>query len=623
MTVDFQFLDNQADEDEGLNDAGIETFRETPFSSAAKEAGQNSLDAGSDRPVIVEIDQILVDQKKISGIQQLSRAIDACLERVAREPDEKEEDFFRKARSVLDEQKLKVLQIADYNTCGLEGPSIKGKPFFALLKSSGVSRKQKGAPSLGSFGIGKNASFAISDLQTVFYSTVYKDVKTDQTHFLAQGKAKLVSHDGSNGQPKKATGYWGLPDYKEITDPDLVPDWMRRTRVGTSVFALGFREEENWQFRVAAAVIKTFFVAIHDGDMLFKIDKDLIIDSTTINESFQDQRIIDAAEASHSSRDFQFAKELYQCLVSTEAVEHTIDIKEFGTTHLGKVKIRILKRMGMPKRVGIIRKGMMITDNLEKFDSPLKYFPNYSEFIALVQPISEAGTELLKKLENPAHDSFSSERITDPTKQNEAFRSVKRLGKEIRNTIKEAAYTIPEDVEAITEMAEFFADYNQLDESGDGESAIAKLTYELNENTHQTPRPRGSASGTSGAGSGIGGGGGGGTGGSGSGANSGNKGGKSFSIANSRYISANGKKTILVTPLESGRASIRIFAAGMSSPEPLEISTTSQGIATDGAVMIQLTKGNRTNFIVTLTEAYEGPIEIIAQSIEVRKDADN
>ena len=46
-----KFLTNEAGEKEGLGDAGIETFRDSPYASCAREAGQNSRDAAREKPV--------------------------------------------------------------------------------------------------------------------------------------------------------------------------------------------------------------------------------------------------------------------------------------------------------------------------------------------------------------------------------------------------------------------------------------------------------------------------------------------------------------------------------------------------------------------------------------------
>ena len=62
----------------------------------------------------------------------------------------------------------------------------KGTNWSRLVKENGSSNK--GQSSGGSFGIGKSATFACSDLRTVFYSSL--DVKGLRSNF---GVAKLVS----------------------------------------------------------------------------------------------------------------------------------------------------------------------------------------------------------------------------------------------------------------------------------------------------------------------------------------------------------------------------------------------------------------------------------------------
>lgn len=44
--IGLRFLENQAGEEEGYSDSGIETFRGTPFAAIARETGQNRKDAG-------------------------------------------------------------------------------------------------------------------------------------------------------------------------------------------------------------------------------------------------------------------------------------------------------------------------------------------------------------------------------------------------------------------------------------------------------------------------------------------------------------------------------------------------------------------------------------------------
>jgi len=50
MHPDWQFPHNDSNEEEGLGNPGIETFRSSPLVSIARESAQNSLDASRLRP---------------------------------------------------------------------------------------------------------------------------------------------------------------------------------------------------------------------------------------------------------------------------------------------------------------------------------------------------------------------------------------------------------------------------------------------------------------------------------------------------------------------------------------------------------------------------------------------
>lgn len=100
----------------------------------------------------------------IPFITSLRQAIAACQSEVSEENDV---DFFKVARELVAEPVVRVLRISDYNTTGLVGPPDQdGTPFHALVKAAGVPAKANDTAG-GSFGIGKNASFAVTDLQTV------------------------------------------------------------------------------------------------------------------------------------------------------------------------------------------------------------------------------------------------------------------------------------------------------------------------------------------------------------------------------------------------------------------------------------------------------------------------
>lgn len=206
--VQLEFLENQAGEVEGLGHAGIETFRDTPFVSCSREAGQNALDAADGRPVRMSLQEHKVPADEIPGIDKLRETISSCLKAARTSGSEKDRDYFENARQVVSSDVIPVLEIADSNTTGLEGPpNDPSSKFHALVKSSGKSNKPT-ETSGGSFGIGKNATFAVSDLRTVFYSTLYGP--SDGLKFALQGKVQLVSHQDADGVERISKAYWGL-----------------------------------------------------------------------------------------------------------------------------------------------------------------------------------------------------------------------------------------------------------------------------------------------------------------------------------------------------------------------------------------------------------------------------
>jgi len=139
MSINLEFLSNEAHEDEGLGNAGIETYREDPYAGAARETGQNSRDAATALPVRITFDVLEVPFADVPDIGSLRDAVAACLSKAIAANNEKECAFFEQAQRVLTNGPLKILRISDSNTTGLRGPNVSGTPFHSLVKGSGVA----------------------------------------------------------------------------------------------------------------------------------------------------------------------------------------------------------------------------------------------------------------------------------------------------------------------------------------------------------------------------------------------------------------------------------------------------------------------------------------------------
>jgi hypothetical protein len=618
--VRLEFLENQAGEVEGLGHAGIETFRDTPFVSCSREAGQNTLDAAAGRPVRMVLREHLVPAEEIPGIEKLRETIESCLSAARTSGSEKDRDYFENAHDVVNLDVIPVLEIADYNTTGLEGPpNDSGSKFHALVKSSGKSNKST-ETSGGSFGIGKNATFAVSDLRTVFYSTLYET--PDGPKFALQGKVQLVSHRDADGIERTAKGYWGHPaHFLAVEDPELVPEWLRRKAKGTSVFSIGFRGREGWIDRMTVPLLSNFFAAVDDGDIEFEVgDAPRTVNSATLAGLLEDAALEEAGEEASHGDDIRLARQLYRCRKSEETVT-----KLFRVGDLGEFRAKILVEEGMPKRVAIVRNGMLIAQSLEHFGDKFARFPGARDFIMLVEPADDQASKVLKSLENPQHNAFSAGRLDDPAKQKKVTRAMKQLIHEIRTLIRENAEITGGDAVKLDELGEFFAD------AGSEEAKVPSAeddpeTIRFTPARRVRPKPKKpiaqhSEGEEGGAGHDEGAGGAGTDGkGGGSGAGEGGEGTRGLQtvvrLATVRNVEQSPRvRKVFFTPDVAGDIELTFLATGVYDETELRVANASgptNCAASRGRVELSVDQGSRVEIQVTFDDDYTGPVEIYA-----------
>ena len=169
------FAPNEMREVEGPNNAGISAFTSDRAGSLVRELLQNSMDAREDqsKPVIVSftLESLSADGLDLDGLRlSLEAAIDSD------DNDERHQKQFRRGLRVLKDairnRAIPALVITDSNTTGAPDADAGGNKWRSLTKSQGKSEKDA-RDAGGSFGIGKHATFAASDLRTVLYSTAW------------------------------------------------------------------------------------------------------------------------------------------------------------------------------------------------------------------------------------------------------------------------------------------------------------------------------------------------------------------------------------------------------------------------------------------------------------------
>lgn len=173
-----------------VQDPSSAHFSDDPIPKLVREIIQNSLDAresGISDPVVVKFEDTEVEPELI-GASQLDEHLTACLDRAKSERMPQDvRKVYEKARNALKRKRIRCLRITDSGTTGLSDSN-----WDALVTREGdVQKSSVGAG--GSYGIGKNAVFNVSDAQTVFYSTRYVNGREGRVEKM-QGKATLMSH---------------------------------------------------------------------------------------------------------------------------------------------------------------------------------------------------------------------------------------------------------------------------------------------------------------------------------------------------------------------------------------------------------------------------------------------
>jgi hypothetical protein len=251
----------------------------------------------------------------------------------------------------------------------------------------------------------------------VIYSTCYQEGGAEKPSFAAQGRLRLISHTDDD-QKLSAEGYWGNDNFTPITSASEVPDWVARDRIGTSIFSVGFQEQDRWADRMRLSLAANFFLAIRRNEIEFSVDG-VKLNQPSIDSILESPALADIAAASDETASLDRAKRLMLCISSDAATRHKISVKG-----LGDFDLHLLIAENMPREIHILRNGIYICDNFGKFGLPMRAFRGTKEYIAVLEPArSEAGkkpSQLLKQLENPAHDAFEPERIVDPAAQQTA-----------------------------------------------------------------------------------------------------------------------------------------------------------------------------------------------------------
>lgn len=377
--------------EQGFNNSGIATFNGTElYDNLAREICQNSLDAKPEdslKPVKVTFKIKKINKADHNALMQLEDIFRRCRDYWQSRMDDRMVDFFEQAQNIFNEGCISFLIVSDFNTTGLTGvkadKSVKSV-WRSLTHSDGVS--DKGAGSGGSFGIGKNAPFACSQLRTVFYNTYAADnIKA------FQGAVMLVTHTAEDGEDTSGSGIFQNIENKTPVfagDDCSILNEFSRTEFGTDIIIAGYNQSAKWQEEIEIAVLKNFFSSILEKKLIVEIGDEIIINNTTILSRLE--KYINSTDNS----DIIQAKQFYETMVSPDACEKYSILEADDLTVYVKLNEDYCRKIAEMRNT-----GMLINSRTKT------YLSNYA---AVASATGRELNELLRTTEPPRHDKWDA-----------------------------------------------------------------------------------------------------------------------------------------------------------------------------------------------------------------------
>lgn len=475
QTAKWRFASNGGIEDVGINDAGIETFSINHIDSLVRESIQNSMDAEIDKNKTVEVgfNMFTISSQDIPDYKGLKTAITSC--KSSQKNDEDVQTFCDSALKTLNNKNIDILKISDYNTTGLTGsenPDDPDTPWYGLIKKTGSSNNKNGT-SGGSFGIGKNAYFAASDLRTVFFSSY-----NNNGHKSHIGITRLCSF-GQGKDKKTGKGLYSQDERFSPIEKLLDLNNNKRTTIGTDIYILGVSSVLNknkFEERIIERVLYNFFISILQNKLVIHISsskgKNHKISKATLEKYM---RKLDTEK-----KEFNQLTKYYQLLTSSEQQGiYKIPLKseEYGKEYGfndGECTLYLLKDeedKSLNRKVLMTRKRGMRLFEKGNINGTI-------QFTGIMIISGENMNKVFRKMEVPAHDKWAPDRCRNQkTKYNTLLNEFyKYIKKKVNEKI---APETPETIDAFG-LADLIPDITQKEDEDAHPNEISTRIKSLN-----------------------------------------------------------------------------------------------------------------------------------------------
>jgi len=465
------FADQPNGQEVGPNNAMEQSFKNHPYASLVRESIQNSLDAVLDKsePVLVKFSFMEMRGADYPEFFELQYHIKGCLDYFPNNHNAKViyEPMCKLFEGNKYNDHLGFIRVSDYNTKGMTyEDGNTDSPFYAFVRSAGVTVKDNTSAG-GSFGFGKAAYYLLSPINTIIVSTCTENY---QKYF--EGAASLCTHT-YRGAKKMAFGYYDDQNGKPITEESDIPAKFRRSEPGTDINILGFDNDyiDEAVKEMTEAVLRNFWMAIYNGKLVVNINDSTSISKENLAElmelNFEDIDDNTRKSGYYNPRPYFDAVRLVNTSGKYLFFEDDLPL-------LGHVCFYAFKKKGAIDKIAYLRA-------LQMFVYSKKTKTNYGMY-GVFYCDSEKGNDLLRNMENPAHDEWKA---TNWRINGRVFGMGRIALQEMDNFITEClsqAFSLKEkkaiDIKGLEEFLYIPTAYEE-DEDLDSESQIGKTTGDL------------------------------------------------------------------------------------------------------------------------------------------------
>ena len=389
-------FDSETGQHEGPNDALIQHFKRNPYGALIRESIQNSLDVVLDttQPVRINVDFKELKSLDFPEFFNLRNHIKGCIDLYIENQTAKDLygpmlDYFTEDYA----QSIGYIRITDANTKGM--PYINGDTnceFYAFVRSRGVSAKADQSAG-GSFGFGKAAYFNISPIRTVMVSTL-----TRGGQYVFEGVSSLCTHK-VDGNILTSVGFYDNNNGKPITHMDNIPIPFKCQEPGTSFSIMGFdlSQKDNAKKEMKEAVLRNFWMAIWENQLTVTIDGEEIC-----KENLTQQMLSTFSETLDAAKKTNYYNPTpYFLAVAMAGKEDRYRKITAKIDYLDEVELYININSDATDKMVFMRKQLMLI-------YAKKTQTNHG-FNGVFVCRSKWGNDLLRKMENPAHDEWKPE----------------------------------------------------------------------------------------------------------------------------------------------------------------------------------------------------------------------